>query len=209
MTETFTDSSRAPQRRVRGIIPGRGNSALVIINNRVTPGHPTIMLPGGGMKDGETPLQALSRELVEELGISIPLNDGNSRFILSRTYEFDDPQGGPGQIVELGFFRLDLPGVVPCNMEPDAAVSVSWMTLNEINRLVGDGARDWRIQLGALDALQAVFDPLRAGTVEGGGGREIAREDAPKDPRVKRLPFGPDPTGSGMVPPEGGAVLAQ
>jgi ADP-ribose pyrophosphatase YjhB (NUDIX family) len=178
------------ERRVRAIIRGSlPQSALVTINNKIIPGHPLILLPGGGLEEGEGPIQALRRELAEELGITAELTPDNTRFVMVRSYEFDG-DGGAKKIVELGFYKVDLPGVVPRNMEPEKVIAVDFMTLGEIRRLTSGDDMNWRIQLGALDALTAVLDPERNGEVPGAGGREIGREDSPRDPRQHRQPSG-------------------
>ena len=187
-------------RRVRGVVVGPGGrSFLALVNNRVYPNMMTIMLPGGEPQPGEHPIKALGRYLHEQVGITAQLGTENTRFLLSRTYSYGTPQDQLDELVEVLFFRVVLDGPVPRNMEPDSVLSLTWMTLTEAERLVADGNNGWAIQAGAMDALEAVLDDAQ--TREGlDGAQEVARYQAPRDPRNARLPYGgPDSEQTGAM----------
>ena len=174
-------SETTKTRFVRGIIHDpRRRAFLGVINSRVAPGQLTIMLPGGRVCEGETPIQALGNSLLSELGLGTPLDWGNTKFILSRTYEF------PGQTaaIEILFYRLDLGSVVPLNMNPGEVSSVSWLTLGDVERYTSLDGAGWKVQMGALDALRATLDPAKTREVDVGTqgiAREVARRDGGSD----------------------------
>jgi len=159
-----------------------------------------IMLPGGEPAEGEAPVVALQRFLHEQVGITADLSPTNTRFLLSRTFSYGTPQSQFDDVVEVLFFRIVLDGPpVPMNMQPDSVVSLSWMSLSDVRRYVGDGNNGWGIQAGAMDALEAALDPDHA-RVGPDGGQEVARYQAPRDPRAARLPYGgPDAAQTGPV----------
>ena len=184
-------------RFVRGILHDpRRRAFLGLVNSRVSPGQLTVMLPGGRICEGETPLQALGNSLLDELQIGTPLDWGNTKFLMSRTYEFP----GQASAVEVLFYRLDLGPVVPLNMNPSEVTSVSWLTLGDVERYTSLDGAGWKVQMGALDALRAVLDPVKTREVDGGAqgtAREVARRDGGSDgetpPALKAsapLPYG-------------------
>lgn len=61
------------------------NDKLLIANY-----NSTIMLPGGSIDKGETPSNAIIRELKEEIGITYNINDLNELFVL-RHYQSNYP----------------------------------------------------------------------------------------------------------------------
>ena len=164
-------------RFVRGIVyDPRRRAFLGLINSRVTPGQLTIMLPGGRICEGETPIQALGNSLLDELQIGTPLDWSNTKFIQSRTYEFQDQTS----VNEVLFYRLDLGPVVPLNVNPNEVTSVSWLTLGDVERYTSLDGAGWKVQMGALDALRATLDPAKTREVERGV-REVARRDGGSD----------------------------
>ena len=179
--------------RVRGVIINpESRQFLAMVNNRVTPGSMTVMLPGGAVEQGEGELSALARQIRDELGITVQLGPDNCRFLLSRTYEFPEAQGTTS--CRLNFYAVVSDGAVPRNMTPDSVLSVSWMSLSDLHRYLALDSGGWKIQLGALDAVEAALDPAKAKVVDGIA-REVARQDGGSSPskeaysKPARMPY--------------------
>jgi ADP-ribose pyrophosphatase YjhB (NUDIX family) len=107
---------------VRGLIHDAENDAVFLIRHTYVPGW---QLPGGGVEQGETTVEALKREISEEANIeltaepelrSIHFNRKASRrdhvaFYVIRAWRQDGPKLPDREIAEAGFFpRSDLPG---------------------------------------------------------------------------------------------------
>ena len=166
--------------RVRGVIINPASRQfLAMVNSRATPGSMTVMLPGGAVEQGEGELSALARQIRDELGITVQLGPDNCRFLLSRTYEFPEAQGTTS--CRLNFYAVVSDGAVPRNMTPDSILSVSWMSLSDLHRYLALDSGGWKIQLGALDAVEAALDPAKAKVVDGKA-REVARQDGGSSP---------------------------
>ena len=179
--------------RVRGVIINPASRQfLAMVNSRVTPGSMTVMLPGGAVEQGEGELSALARQIRDELGITVQLGPDNCRFLLSRTYEFPEAQGTTS--CRLNFYAVVSDGAVPRNMTPDSVLSVSWMSLSDLHRYLALDSGGWKIQLGALDAVEAALDPAKAKVVDGKA-REVARQDGGSSPskeaysKPARMPY--------------------
>lgn len=163
-------------RRVRGIVVNRAArrpAFIAQVNNRVAPGTQTIMLPGGEVPEGVRPMEALQKHILEQFGLSDVLDDTNCRFVCSRTYSFDKSQS---EEVEVIFYRVDLDHPVPVNNCQDQVISVDWMDLATVDRLIATDSAGWGIMLGAKDALVLALDPSRTRAVSDGG-REVSRRD--------------------------------
>jgi len=103
---------------VRGLIHDTDRNAVFLIRHTYVPGW---QLPGGGVEVGETALEALERELLEEGAIeltgpaklrSIHFNRRASRrdhvaFYLITDYRQLSPKMPDREIAEAGFFPLD------------------------------------------------------------------------------------------------------
>jgi hypothetical protein len=188
-------STSPVQRRVRAVITNNAGQFLAVVNNRVTLGCLTIMLPGGEIGPGESELTALARYVRDEVGMTVELSAANCRFLNSRTYEFGASDSK--ECVRINSFSVDSDCGVPRNMQPESVLSVSWMTLADVKRYLELDGSNWRIQLGALDAIETALDPAKAKVIQGEA-REIARQDGGKSPdggdnqvsRPSRLPYG-------------------
>ena len=182
-------------RRVRAVITNGAGQFLALVNNRVTFGSMTIMLPGGEVQQGESELTAMARYIRDEVGMTVELSASNCRFLNSRTYEFKGNEGSK-DAVRINFFAVDADCGVPRNMQPDSVISVSWMSLADVRRYLELDGGNWKIQLGALDAIEAALDPAKAKVVQDEA-RELSRQDGGKSPdggdgqvsRPSRLPY--------------------
>jgi hypothetical protein len=176
---------------VRGILTDRTrNKFLALINNRIDPGSLTIMLPGGQIIEG-TNLDTLAQHLLNDLGIRIILDPSNCKFIANRVYEFKETNGEKN-ISRVNFFSVDIDDAVPKNFKPESILSISWLTLTDLHRYLELNNITWKLQLGALDAIELVLDPLKSKLEDDKITREIMRQDGgvnKLDPVVSSMPI--------------------
>jgi ADP-ribose pyrophosphatase YjhB (NUDIX family) len=162
-------------RHVRAILRGDRHHFLVLLDNRTDPSHLTVTVPGREVLPSETPVESVARALRDQAGVTLPSEDC-ARFLLSRTYE----SRGDGEVSEVGYFVVDIDHAVPMNVCPEKILTVGWMTPAQVAERVGPVSSDsWKVQLGLTEAAFGGGDP-----------REVARVDAPRDPRVAAVPFG-------------------
>ncbi len=120
---------------VRGLVHDRGQNSVFLIRHTYVPGW---QLPGGGVEVGETVVEALRHELIEEGNIemlgqpalrSIHFNRRASRrdhvaFYVVESFRQTAPKLPDREIAEAGFFPLDaLPdGTTPATLRRIAEV---------------------------------------------------------------------------------------
>lgn len=86
--------------------------------------YPSVWdLPGGHIDDGETPEQAIRRELIEELGVEI---DVRSSHLLSTVER-------PG--VSMAIFVVDSWTGTPQNADPEEHDDIQWFSLADLASL--------------------------------------------------------------------------
>ena len=162
------------------LVSGNSKKFLAQVNNRVALGTMTIMLPGGIIKTGDQTVNAIKAYIHDQVGITMDVHPGNCRFIQNRAYELQNDHASEKQIARVDFFTIDIGTAVPYNMMPDSVLSLSWLSLLDVERYTDLDGAGWKIQLGALDAIQAVLDPDKARITD--GSREITRQDGGKMP---------------------------
>ncbi len=99
---------------------------LLIVRKRDTE---KFMLPGGKIDEGESPIEALIRELEEEVGVTIPST--LAHFI--QTYEAK-AANEPGYFIRSNLFFVLLP--MPIEITPSAEIAEArWITPQEVASL--------------------------------------------------------------------------
>ena len=108
---------------------------IVLIEAGQSPYKEMYNLPGGGIEFGETPEEALTRELAEEAGLT-DLSQPNLVGALSQVERH--PDQGDAEIHLLGIlFRVELDSRMPVKEEPDGhdSLAARWIDQRDLDRL--------------------------------------------------------------------------
>ena len=175
---------------VRAVIHTPCNRAFLCqVNNRVNFGSMTAVLPGG-IVEGKSVINALREYMRDQVGISKELNPSNCRFIQSRVFETTNDSGHKSK-ARIDFYAINSEGSVPYNLCPDSVVSLSWLSLEDIERYVATDSASWKVQAGAMDAIIAVLDPEKSRTKD--GVREVSRQDGGTPSGSKTISYASQP----------------
>jgi 8-oxo-dGTP diphosphatase len=109
----------APPIRVAAGILTRGGRILICQRNHSDAYGLQWEFPGGKIRDGESPPEALKRELEEELAVNAEI--GPEVFRLRHNY--------PDRYVEVGFYRVDSFRGEPANVVFEA---IAWAARSEL-----------------------------------------------------------------------------
>ena len=113
------------------------NEQIVLIKKANEPYKEKLDLPGGTIEFGETPKQALIREIKEEVGMDIEkysLFDGNSTVI---TWKHNDI---PKQLHHIGFFykiesyHNEIKNKVEITKQNDDSLGANFYNINELKK---------------------------------------------------------------------------
>ncbi|WP_222107401.1 NUDIX domain-containing protein [[Actinomadura] parvosata] len=165
-----TETALRMRRAARAIILDQDDRVLLCRIDLTADGGPVVWaMPGGGVEPGETPLQALARELEEEVGLRL---DGDPPPHVWHQSTIG-PRYAPGYDGVINdYFLLRRPGFVPRGTLSDellAAENISawrWWSVAEIAAGRGDelfSPRDLAGALGALLAGGVPREPVRMG----------------------------------------------
>lgn len=112
-------------------------AALIIREEKLLIGKrtdsPVWEFPGGKLELGESPKEALCRECIEELGVSVVLK----QFIWETEYEY------PQKRVHLSFFTAS---ITQGNPKPNVHKELKWVSLNDIKQYTFWPANDKLIE---------------------------------------------------------------
>lgn len=122
---------------VRALVLDPSDNVLLV--RLVFPHGAWWVLPGGGIEVGENPLDALRRELAEEVGLVDPLLGGR---VWSRTHVFAMNDEWDGQCEDVFFVRSDpftpAPRLSEEELRAESLHEVRWWHLDEIAAYDGD-----------------------------------------------------------------------
>ncbi len=101
-----------------------GDDVLLLHRTNVSFGSGLYGLSGGKVETGETALQAVKREVKEELALNIP----ESAFELVHTFH---RKGTETELVSL-IFKVDIAGMQPINNEPDKHSDMRFFNIHQL-----------------------------------------------------------------------------
>jgi 8-oxo-dGTP diphosphatase len=143
--------------RTRVIITNPHGKVLVMVRNfreHAGKSWPTVLLPGGGIDEGESAEEALRRETLEECGLEIHDLKFLWRHKEKRVIEAAEAKYWPGVTVldnVFDFYTASVDSVkVPALLEPEKFDDVSWIELDELGEYsmkhkcvqIGDGVEN-------------------------------------------------------------------
>jgi 8-oxo-dGTP pyrophosphatase MutT (NUDIX family) len=133
-------SALSLRRAVRGLVIDTDERVLLV--RLVFPHGAWWVLPGGGIADGETDIDALHRELAEEIGLTSPRIGA---LVWNRTHVFDlidsDSVHWQGQRETVYLVRTEpfipIPHMSPDELAAENIGEIRWWTISEIQQHSG------------------------------------------------------------------------
>lgn len=166
---------------VRALCVNRNNQFLAQVSSRVAIGCLTILVPEAPVPAGTSESEALARVLQQEVGLTVNPTVA-CKFLSSRVYEFTGRKK-----LRLHYYQVTIDAGVPYNMDPERILSLSWMTLAEVQRYLELDDANWKIQFGTLDVLEMAVNPNKPLPTAGVVSTQAATG---LQDRAKILPYG-------------------
>lgn len=118
------------RRTARLLILDSSRSVLLVryAEHRAGRGSSYWATPGGGIEEGETPLEAAARELREETGLSASIGEA----LFSRVTEFELPSGWVAQEEEFFVVRVSAAAPSVHNTSAEPILEHRWWSVQEL-----------------------------------------------------------------------------
>lgn len=138
MKEFITNNYNLSEEDITEVVK-RVKVLLINSNNEILLGysHHTYQFPGGHVEDGETLLETVNREILEEVGIDLKITDLNP-FARALGYYKDWPEKGKNRKIEIYYYEVktdEKPNLDNTNYtedEIDGGFELKYIPLNSV-----------------------------------------------------------------------------
>lgn len=131
MTAYIHEGGLKLRQKVRAVVVSESGEFLLVRPHGYRDGEWT--LAGGGVEHGETPYQAMRREIAEELGVTLEENletlPVTNRFIYEPTYKVSRNLDHDGQ--DAVMFVVRLPSDTSLQLQTDEIADARWFSMEE------------------------------------------------------------------------------
>lgn len=139
---------------------------LVNSNNEVLLGysHNTYQFPGGHVEDGETLYETVIREIKEETGITLNLDESIKPFACRIAYYKDHPKEGNNRKIEIYYFEIitdekyNLNETNYTKNELDGNFILKYIPLDKVEEVLNENIVNYKDEYGISKEMLELFN---------------------------------------------------